>query len=86
MVKPLSYRQRLTLWVSSAIASLLVVGYAGRQFLFACMASSALIGLPAYAGVQRHYSVLSAAWLLVALAAVAAFIISIVRLSRGRST
>jgi hypothetical protein len=40
------------------IASLLLTGYAARQFFFASMAGSALVGVPSEVAAQHHYSVL----------------------------
>ena len=79
---------RLLLFVL-AVASFVLTGYAARQFFFACMASSALRGVPSQVAAQHHFGVLSSVWLLVAVAALVAFIVlvaAIIRHSTARRT
>ena len=69
----------------SAIVSAAVAVYAAVQFFVASMAGSALVGVPAQATAQRHYSFLSWLWLAVAVAAAVAFVVSLIGVIRLRS-
>jgi len=78
--------KRRTLFLLFAVASLLFAGYSAREFFFACMASSALVGVPSQLAAQHHYGLLSSVWLVVTLAAVVASIIFVVAAIRRRPT
>ena len=78
--------KRRTLFLLLAAASLLFAAYSARQLFFACMASSALVGVPSQLAAQRHYGLLSSVWLVVTLAAVVAFVVSMVSAIRRRSS
>jgi hypothetical protein len=68
------------------IASLAWTYCAGRQLLFACMAASALVGVPSESPLHHHYSVLSASWLLGTVVGLSAFVACLVALVRRTST
>ena len=70
----------------SAIVSLAVAVYAALRFFVASMAGSALVGVPAQVGAQRHYGFLSWLWFAVAVAAVLVFAVSVIGVIRLRST
>ena len=78
--------KRATLFLLSAIVSVTVAVYAGLQFFVASMAGSALVGVPAQAASQRHDGFLGWLWFAVAVAAVLAFIVSLIGVIRVRST
>ena len=69
----------------STIVSVAVAVYAAVRFFVASMAGSALVGVPAQAAAQRHYSFLSWIWFAVAIAAVLLFVVSVIGVIRLRS-
>ena len=69
----------------SAIVSVAVAVYAAIKFFVASMAGSALVGVPAQVAAQRHYSFLSWLWFAVAVAALLAFVASVIGGIRLRS-
>jgi hypothetical protein len=78
--------KRTTVLLVSAIVSIAVAVYATLQFFIASMAGSALVGVPAQAAAQHHYGFLSWLWFAVAVAAVFAFVASVIGVIRLRST
>jgi hypothetical protein len=77
--------KRITMLLLSAIVSVAVAVYAAIQFFVASMAGSALVGVPAQAAAQRHYSFLSWLWFVIAVAAAVAFVVSLIGVIRLRS-
>ena len=78
--------KRLLLLLLCAISSVAVAVYAALQFFVASMAGSALVGVPLQEAAQRHYGLLSWLWFAVTVAAVFAFVVSVIAVTRLRST
>jgi hypothetical protein len=55
--------KRSLIFAVLGVVSFLFTAYAARQFFFACMAGSAVVGVPSAAEAQHHYGVLSTVWL-----------------------
>ena len=78
--------KRTTVLLLSAIVSAALAVYAALQFFVASIAGSALVGVPTEVAAQRHYNFFSWLWFAVAVAAVLAFVVSVIGVIRVRST
>ena len=77
--------KRLLLLLLCVIGSVGVAVYALLQSFVAYVAGSALVGVPSQAAALRHYGFVSWLWFAVAVAAVLAFVVSVIGVTRLRS-